>query len=159
VNLQKSSIFFGNKCQDSVNLTVKDKLEVSNEVFQDTYLGMPMEIVRATTVSFKFLSGRVWKRASSCSGRPLSRASKEVWLKSVVQAIPNHIMSRFQVSVSTCDKMRRSIADHWWGFEDGCKKMHWSYWEWLSSPKSVGVWVLDISASSTRQCLPNSVGG
>ncbi|KAK1678101.1 hypothetical protein QYE76_038949 [Lolium multiflorum] len=77
VNLQKSSIFFGNKCQDSVKLMVKDKLEVSNEVFQDTYLGMPTEIVRATTASFKFLADRVWKRASSGSGRPLSRAGKE----------------------------------------------------------------------------------
>jgi hypothetical protein len=34
--------------------------------------------------------------------------------------------------------MGRSIADQWWGFEDGCKKMHWRSWEWLSSPKSLG---------------------
>jgi hypothetical protein len=31
-----------------------------------------------------------------------------------------------------------TIADQWWGFEDGRKKMHWRSWEWLSSPKSLG---------------------
>jgi hypothetical protein len=30
------------------------------------------------------------------------------------------------------------IANHWWGFEEGKKKMHWRAWEWLSSPKSLG---------------------
>jgi hypothetical protein len=34
--------------------------------------------------------------------------------------------------------MGGSIADQWWDFEDGCKKMHWRSWEWLSSPKSLG---------------------
>jgi ribonuclease HI len=34
--------------------------------------------------------------------------------------------------------MTGSVADHWWGFEDGVKKMHWRSWEWLSSPKSLG---------------------
>jgi hypothetical protein len=112
VNWQKSSIFFGNKCPENIKSMVKEKLEVSNEIFQDTYLGMPTEIAWAATASFKFLADRVWKRATSCSGRPLSRAGKEAWLKSVVQAILNYIMNCFQVSVSTCDNMKHSIADH-----------------------------------------------
>jgi hypothetical protein len=99
---------------------------------------MPTEIARAATASFKFLAERVWRSVTSVSGWPLSRAGKEVWLKAVVQAIPNHVMSCFQVPVSTCEKMKSSIADHWWGFEDGCKKMHWKSWDWLSSPKSLG---------------------
>jgi hypothetical protein len=79
--------------------------------------------------SFKFLPDRVWKCVNGCSGRPLSRAGKEVWLKAVVQSIPNYVMSCFQVPVATCDKMKSSIANHWWGFEDGKKKMHWCFWE------------------------------
>jgi hypothetical protein len=34
--------------------------------------------------------------------------------------------------------MRSSVADHWWGFEDGHRKMHWRSWSWLSAPKSLG---------------------
>jgi hypothetical protein len=117
---------------------VKDKLEVANEVLRDCYLGMPTEIARAATSSFKFLSEKMWRCVTSVSGRPLSRTGKEVWIKAVVQAIPNHVMSCFQIPVSTCDKMKTSVADHWWGFEDGHKKMHWKSWAWLSSPKSLG---------------------
>jgi hypothetical protein len=125
INLEKSSVFFGNKCQDNVKVFVKSKLEVSNEVLKDTYLGMPTEVGREATASFKFLSERVWRCVTSVSGRPLSRSGKEVWLKSVVQSISNFVMSCFQVPISICDKMKSNIANHWWGFEDGCRKMHW----------------------------------
>jgi hypothetical protein len=61
-----------------------------------------------------------------------------VWLKSVAQSIANHVMSCFQTPVASCDKMRSSIVNHWWGFKDGHRKMHWRSWNWLSAPKSVG---------------------
>lgn len=138
VNLQKSSVFFGKKCPDSVKTFVKNELQVDCEILQDTYLGMPTDIARATTSSFKFLSERVWRCVTSILGRPLSRAGKEAWLKAVAQSIPNYVMCCFLVPISTCDKMRASIANHWWGFEDGHRKMHWRSWSWLSAPKSVG---------------------
>jgi hypothetical protein len=34
--------------------------------------------------------------------------------------------------------MRASIANHWWGFDEGRKKMHWKSWNWLTAPKSLG---------------------
>jgi hypothetical protein len=70
--------------------------------------------------------------------RPLSRAGKEVFLKSIIQALPTFSMSCFQIPVATCTSLRRSIADFWWGFEDVKKKMHWWSREWLSAPKSSG---------------------
>jgi hypothetical protein len=33
--------------------------------------------------------------------------------------------------------MQPNVADHWWGFDDGSKKMHFKSWVWLSSPKSI----------------------
>jgi hypothetical protein len=59
INLQKSSVFFGNRCLDNIKQAIKDSLEVSNEILKDSYLGMPTEIVRATSSSFKFLQDRV----------------------------------------------------------------------------------------------------
>jgi hypothetical protein len=103
---------------------VKTKLEVDCEVLQDTYLGMPTETAREITSSFRFLPKRVWKCLNSCSGRTLSRAGKEAWLKALVQATPNYVMSCFHVPVATSDKMRSGIVNHWWDFEDGKKKIH-----------------------------------
>jgi hypothetical protein len=113
-------------------------LGVQSEVLQDTYLGMTTDIGRSPTLAFNFLQDRVWKCIMGVSDHPLSRAGKDIFLKSVVQAIATHIMSCFEVSVSTCDRMRRAIADFWWGVEGGRKKMHWRSWDWLSAPKSMG---------------------
>jgi hypothetical protein len=72
------------------------------------------------------------------SDRPLSRFGNEVLLKAVIQAIPTYVMSCFQLPVGTCEEMRKIIANQWWGFKDGKRKMHWKSWDWLSSPKDLG---------------------
>jgi hypothetical protein len=65
----------------------------------------------------------MWQRVNGCSDRPLSRAGSQTFLKSIIQAIPTYVMSCFQLPVSTCDSMRRLIANQWWGIEDGKKKI------------------------------------
>ena len=80
----------------------------------------------------------MWRRVYGWSNKSLSRAGKEVLLKSVVQAIPIYIMSCFQIPVGICDKMRSIISNYWWGIENGNKKLHWHSWEWLTAPKALG---------------------
>jgi hypothetical protein len=58
INLQKYSIFFGNKCPDDIRTLVTNKLEVTNEILQDTYLGMPTVATRE----------KVWRCVTSVSG-------------------------------------------------------------------------------------------
>jgi hypothetical protein len=87
----------------------------------------------------------------------MSRKGKETLLKAVIQAIPTHILSCFQIPVSICDALRKAMADFWWGIEGGKKKMHWRSWEWLSTPKvlgGMGFWdmVLFNQAMLGRQC-------
>jgi hypothetical protein len=138
INMEKSSVFFGLHCNNQVKLDVMNKLGVANEALQETYLGMPTGVGRSPSGSFKPILDQAWKHMNGWSDRPISRAAKETLLKAVIQAIPTHIMSCFQVPVSTCDQLRRAMADYWWGFEDGKKKMHWRSWEWLSTPKVLG---------------------
>ena len=157
VNLQRSSVFFGKRCQENVKQMVKSLLEVNNECLHDTYLGMPTEIARAASSSFKFLSDRVWRSVTNWPDKPLSRAGKESLLKAVTQSIPNYVMSCFQVPVGICNKMKSCVANHWWGVEDGKRKMHWRSWAWLSTPKSLGGmgfrdFVLFNQAMLGRQC-------
>ena len=87
--MQKSSVFFGSKCPDTVKQKVKEALDVNNEVLHDTYLGMPTEIARAVSSSFKFFPDHVWRSVTGWDDRPTSRAGKEALLKSVIQSIPN----------------------------------------------------------------------
>jgi hypothetical protein len=94
---------------------------------------------------------------SGLSDSPLSRKGNEIFLKSVIQAIPTHVMSCFQLPVSTCVSMRKSIANQWWGVENGKRKLHWRSWEWLSMLKSLGGmgfrdFLLFNEAMMGRQC-------
>jgi len=138
INLQKSALFFADRCPVHVKQTVKTILSVQSEVWQASYLGMPSWVGKSPSNTFNFLPERMWKVVRGWSDRPLSRAGKEVMLKSVIQAIPVYVMSCFRLPTGICDKMRTTVSNHWWGIENGRKKMHWRSWEWLTTPKAMG---------------------
>ena len=99
----------------------------------------------------------MWRRINGLSDRPLSRAGIEVMLKAVIQAILTYLMSCFQIPVAIYEKMRKAIANQWWGYKDGRRKMHWRSWEWISTPKALGGMgfrnmVLFNQAMLGRQC-------
>lgn len=117
---------------------MKTYINVYSEAEQASYLGMPSWVEKTPTSTFNFLPDRMWRKIRSWNDRPLSRAGKEVMLKSIIQAIPIYVMSCFRLPAAICDKMRTMISNHWWGAEDGKKKMHWRSWEWLTTPKPMG---------------------
>jgi hypothetical protein len=71
------------------------------EALNELYLGMPTDVGQSSVSTFRFLLDRMWKRMNGCLDRPMSRCGKEVFLKSVIQAIPSHVMSCFQLPVSS----------------------------------------------------------
>jgi hypothetical protein len=138
INFEKSSIFFGVHCPEHIKDRIMSYLNVRCEVLQTNYLGMPSGVRRSPTNTFNFLPDRMWKKIRGWSDRPLSRAGKEIMLKSVIQAISIYVMSCFRLPATICDRMRTTISNHWWGIEDSKKKMHWRSWEWLTTPKAIG---------------------
>ena len=80
----KSALFFGKKCPVQVKQSVKNLLGLSNEAFNDSYLGMPIEVGKFPTKTFKFLIDRAWASIFEWSQRPISRAEKEALLKSII---------------------------------------------------------------------------
>lgn len=157
INMNKSSIFFGKHCSEQIKQRVKLCLGVQDETLQANYLGMPSFVGRSPTSSFNFLTGRLWKHINGWSDKPVSRAGKEVLLKSVAQAIPTYVMGCFQIPVTICERMRCPISNFWWGVENGKKKMHWRSWKWMSTLKYLGGMgfrdmVLFNQAMLGRQC-------
>jgi hypothetical protein len=94
---------------------------------------MPSWVGRSPTNILNFLLDCMWKKIRGWSDHPLSRAGKEIMLKSVIQAIPLYVMSCFRLPATIYDRMRTTISKHWWGIEDGKKKLHWRSWEWLTN--------------------------
>lgn len=49
-------------------------------------------------------------------------------IKSVAQALPNYVMSVFQLPHTLCDELTGLIREFWWVVEKGKRKMAWLAW-------------------------------
>jgi hypothetical protein len=59
VNLEKSSIFFSKRCNQTIRDNIKSITQVENESLNEKYLGLPNEVGRSTNGAFKYLKDKV----------------------------------------------------------------------------------------------------
>ncbi|MCH89306.1 RNA-directed DNA polymerase (Reverse transcriptase), partial [Trifolium medium] len=102
------------------------------------YLGLPSMIGRKKKDVFAYLKDRIWKRINSWRGRALSRAGKEVMIKSVLQAISSYVMSIYLLPDSTIKDIERMTNSFWWGGGANNKGIRWLAWDRMTHPKDQG---------------------
>lgn len=68
---------------------------VLNPLNTGRYLGLPSLIGREKRVIFTYIKDRLWKKLQGWSGRKISKIGKEVFIKSVAQAILSYCMTTF----------------------------------------------------------------
>jgi hypothetical protein len=102
------------------------------------YFGLPSVIGRKKKEIFAYIKDRIWKRINSWRGRALSRAGKEVMIKSVLQAIPSYIMSIYIIPTTTITEIERLLNGFWWGGSNNNNGIRWLAWDKLTVPKSMG---------------------
>ena len=56
------------------------------------YLGTPSFVGRSKKKVFEYIKDRVWKKLNGWNTKKLSRAGKEILLKTVAQAIPTFVI-------------------------------------------------------------------
>lgn len=95
VNFQKSNIHFSRNTLRSVMESVSQFLQVQESGENFVYLGLPSFVGRNKNEIFRYVKDKVWSRMQSWKGKMISRAGKEVLLKSVIQAIPSYVMGVF----------------------------------------------------------------
>ena len=94
---------------------------------------------RSKKAAFSFIKDRVWQKINSWSRKCLSKAGKEVMIKSVLQAIPSYVMSIFRLPNSLLNEIEKMMNAFWWGHGGASNKgMHWLSWEKLSVHKNHG---------------------
>ncbi|GAU31898.1 hypothetical protein TSUD_270830 [Trifolium subterraneum] len=93
---------------------------------------------RSKKETFAFIKDRIWKRINSWRSRHLSRAGKEIMIKSVLQAIPAYVMSIYLLPDSLIDDIERMINAFWWGGGDNNKGIRWLAWKKMACPKEKG---------------------
>jgi hypothetical protein len=107
----------------------------SQEATNAKYLGLPVCMVRSKANLFTYLKERICKRLQGWKEKLLSKAGKDILIKSIAQAIPSYAMSCFDLTKSLCDDISQMICRFWWAQQDKERKMHWVSCDIMSSRK------------------------
>lgn len=125
INKEKSAVMFSKNASEEAKQQFLVGMGVSQEKKNDRYLGLPVYMGKSKSKVFAYFKDRVWKRIQGWKERLLSRAGKDVLIKSVAQAIPSIAMSCFDIMKSLCDEMSAMMCRYWWAQQENENKMHW----------------------------------
>lgn len=90
---------------------------------------MRLQVGQRKKQAFQYIKDNLWKRISGWRDKNLSRAGKEVLLKTVAQAIPTYVMSLYKLPKELSIELHRIMNSFWWnGFAEG-KGIKWRRWE------------------------------
>lgn len=115
VNLGKSSIFFSPNMSDSNKGDICGILRMNEADDRCRYLGLPKFLGRNKSSLLGYLKSKVQNRVNGWDGKYISRAGKEVLIKSVAQTMPSYAMSVFLLPLEITKDIERVLAKFWWG--------------------------------------------
>jgi hypothetical protein len=138
INLTKSEVFFSRNLTMAAQEDLSRIMGVRHVIGTGKYLGLPSMIGRKKKEVFAFIKDRIWKRINSWRGKALSRAGKEIMIKSVLQAIPSYVMSVYVIPDSIIKDIERMLNSFWWGGGAHNKGIRWLAWDRMTLPKAKG---------------------
>lgn len=136
VNYQKSGIFFNVNVRTDKQQEIKDVLEVSKDLSEINYLGLPSLVGKSKKRVFNFPKERLWKRIQGWTNKLLSKTGKTILVKNVDQALPSYSMSCFLLPKMFCQEMERIMNNYRWSSNNNNKKgINLLSWEKMSLAK------------------------
>uniref|UniRef100_A0A803NTG1 Reverse transcriptase n=1 Tax=Cannabis sativa TaxID=3483 RepID=A0A803NTG1_CANSA len=139
VNVLKSSIFFISNTRAEDRTRVCSRMGISEAVDNSTYLGLPNIVGRNKTTLLGFLKERLRKKIQGWEGRFLSKAGKELLIKTVAQSLPSYAMNVFLLTKKIYNEMEQMMCNFWWkSSSKDSKGIHWKRWDRLTLHKSKG---------------------
>jgi hypothetical protein len=138
INMNKSEVFFSRNISRSAQEDLSKIMGVCHVLGMGTYLGLPSMVGRSKKETFSYIKDRVWKRINSWRGRSLSKAGKEVMIKSVLQAIPYYVISVYIILDATVNDIEKMLNSFWWGGGKNNKGIRWLAWERKACAKEIG---------------------
>ncbi|XP_019150180.1 PREDICTED: uncharacterized protein LOC109146988 [Ipomoea nil] len=139
VNYTKSCAIFSKNTTEDCKEQVAGVFNVPYSNNIGKYLGLPVGIGRNKKEVFSFIEAKLAQRVGGWNKKILSRAGKEVLLKSVAQALPTYTMSIYFLPTTFCERLERNMNKFWWGVKSrNGGGIRWMSWGRMCYPKSCG---------------------
>lgn len=113
VNLQKPHFFFGKGSREEDKGVLNQVIGTNSEALSERYLGLPTVLGRLKDSTFKHVTESLKGKVAGWMGQGMSKAAREVLIKSVLQATPTYTMSCFHLTNNSIS------SKFWWGSEWG----------------------------------------
>ncbi|XP_030499797.2 uncharacterized protein LOC115715121 [Cannabis sativa] len=139
VNASKSNVFFSPNTSSSARDSICSILGMVEASEGSHYLGLFNIIGRNKNAIMGFLKNKVINRLNTWHDKFLSRAGKEILLKTVIQSLPTYAMSVFLIPSGTIDEIEKLMARFWWKTSSSkWNGIIWMSWERMATHKHNG---------------------
>ena len=102
------------------------------------YLGLFADFGHSKKAIFEEVREKIEAKMAGWAEQFLSQAGKEILIKAVAMALPNHAMSCFKLPISVCKEIEKAIRNYWWRGSLKRNGIHWASWDKLQKQKCQG---------------------
>lgn len=115
INLEKSIVYFSPNTLMPQCMTLGRLLKMKVVDKLDGYLGLPIPVGKKKFSVFQSILDHTASRINSWSKCLFSNGGKEIFFKSILQAIPTYTFSVFLAPKGVLDEIQSMISQVWWG--------------------------------------------
>ena len=105
INLDKSRIYFSPNVRNELKEEISERLGIRETNNIGKYLGFPLKHRGVPRNPYNFIVERVMNKLAGWKAKYLSFAGRAVLIKSIMSAIPNHVMQGVVLPVHVCEKL------------------------------------------------------
>ncbi|KAL4348123.1 hypothetical protein GQ457_17G009920 [Hibiscus cannabinus] len=138
INFGKSTVFYSPNTPSTNRHRISAILGIAEVFDPSIYLGVPLRVGKNKTNVFGFLNEKVDDRVSGWTKRLLSFGVREIFLKSVAQALPLYIMSCYLLPRTITDRITSSMRRYWWSGKLSERGWPLLAWDKICTPKNAG---------------------
>ena len=121
VNLLKSFAYFSRNTSSQTRKDLCSILSISEATANSLYLGLPNSVGRNKRALFGFIKEKLSQKILSWESNFLSKAGKELLLKTVAHSMPTYAMGVFLLPISLCHDLEKLMSSFWWKSKAGAK--------------------------------------
>ncbi|XP_060185616.1 uncharacterized protein LOC132615077 [Lycium barbarum] len=138
INKEKSSYYMYSKVGNTLIQSFADNIGISRGQFPFIYLGCTIFHSRKKKVYYAELIKKIKGRLHSWKGKLLSFGGKVVLIKSVLQAMPLHLLSVLAPPKCVLNEIHKIFARYFWINKEEGRNRHWVAWQNVCLPTQEG---------------------